>query len=92
MRRGMFIDEIYWDSTLLNIQFHGPTGFPKEKYNVKVVCWDKNSEREGSFWLAPGGYRFPGMPASKDAIWKIEIEDCLVYFAPIPSTSGLVTP
>ena len=91
MRRGMFIDEIYWASDLLNIRFHGPTGFTKETYKVKVVCWDNNKQREGNFLLAPGGYRFPSIPASKDAIWKIEIEDCLVYFAPIPSTSGLVT-
>jgi ssDNA thymidine ADP-ribosyltransferase, DarT len=68
MRRGMFIDEIYWASDLLNILFHGPIGFTKEKYQVKVVCWDNNSQREGSFSLAPGGYRFPSIPASKDAI------------------------
>ena len=91
MRRGMFIDEIYWASDLLNIQFHGPTGFTKDAYKVKVTCWDNNTPREGNFTLAPGGYRFPSIPASKDAVWKIEIEDCLVYFAPIPSTSGLVT-
>jgi hypothetical protein len=91
MRRGMFIDEIYWASDLLNIRFHGPTGFTKEAYEVKVTCWDNNKMREGNFSLAPGGYRFPSIPASKDAIWKIEIEDCLVHFAPIPSTSGLVT-
>jgi hypothetical protein len=91
MRRGIFIDEIYWASDLLNIRFHGPTGFTKNSYNVKVTCWDKGIQRDGNFALAPGGYRFPSIPATKDAIWKIEIEDCLAYFAPLPSTSGLVT-
>jgi hypothetical protein len=91
MRRGMFIDEIYWASDLLNIRFHGPTGFTKDAYDIKVTCWDNNQQREGHFKLAPGEYRFPSIPASRNAIWKIEIEGCLAYFASIPSTSGLVT-
>jgi hypothetical protein len=46
--------------------------------------------RVGYFELAPGSYRFPSLPASDKAIWRIEIEDCVVYHAPIPSMSGLV--
>jgi ssDNA thymidine ADP-ribosyltransferase, DarT len=90
MRRGMFIDEIYWSSNLLHVQFHGPTVFPKEKYAMKVLCWDRGTVRQEDFLVAPGRYHFPTLPASKDAIWRIELEGCVVYHAPIPSMSGLV--
>jgi hypothetical protein len=59
MRRGMFIDEIYWASNLLHMRFHGPTDFTKDKYAIKVCCWDNGSSREATFLLAPGRYRFP---------------------------------
>jgi hypothetical protein len=91
MRKGMFIDEIYWASDLLHMRFLGPTVYPQEQYSVKVCCWDNGyPPREGEFALAPGAYRFPSLPASKDAIWRIEFEGCVVYHAQIPSVSGLV--
>ncbi len=90
MRRGMFIDEIYWGSSLLHLHFHGPTGFTKEKYDVQILCRDGGQLKRGAFSLPPGNYRFPSMTASKDAIWRVELEGCLVYDAPIPSMSGLV--
>jgi hypothetical protein len=91
MRRGMFVDEVYWQSNLLNMRFHGPTGYTKEKYVIKVVCWDGATQNEKSYLAAPGIYHFPGIEASKDAIWRIEIEGCVVYHAPAPSISGLIT-
>jgi ssDNA thymidine ADP-ribosyltransferase, DarT len=91
MRRGMFIDEIYWASNLLHIRFHGPTVYPQERYSVKVCCWDDGCPPQGGeFALAPGAYHFPSLPASREAIWRIELEGCVVYHAPIPSVSGLV--
>src|ERR1700676_1315237 len=47
--RGMFIDEIYWASNLLHIHFRGPTGFTKERYAIRVVCWDGGAPREGNY-------------------------------------------
>lgn len=92
MRRGIFIDEIYWKDNELNLRFHGPTGFTKETYSIKVTCWDAGRKQEGNYNCAPGRYRFPGLPASKDAVWQVEIEGCVVYHATIPSMSGLVPP
>jgi hypothetical protein len=90
MRRGMFIDEIYWASGLLHINFHGPTGYTKDRYSIKVTCWDGAAQHEQSYLAAPGRYQFPGITASEDAIWRVEFEGCVVHHAPIPSTSGLV--
>jgi hypothetical protein len=91
MRRGMFVDEIYWQSNLLNMRFHGPTGYTKEKYGIKVICWDGGPPQEKNYVAAPGIYHFPGIAASKEAIWRVELEGCVVYHAQAPSTSGLVT-
>jgi hypothetical protein len=91
MRKGIFIDEIYWDSNILHMQFHGPAAFPKDKYAVSISCFDGGkTRRDGPFHLAPARYRFPSLTAPKDAVWRIEIEGCVVYHAPIPSLSGLV--
>jgi hypothetical protein len=91
MKWGMFIDEIYWASNLLHLKFHGPTVHPQERYSVRVFCWDGDAPpREGQFELTPGTYRFPSLPASKNAIWRIELEGCVAYHAQIPSVSGLV--
>jgi hypothetical protein len=90
MRRGIFVDEIYWSSNLLHMQFHGPTGYTKERYEIEVVCWDNGVRQAKRYSAAPGKYQFPGIMASKDAVWRVEIEGCAVYHAPIPSTSGLV--
>ncbi|MEX2036478.1 MAG: hypothetical protein WEA28_14930, partial [Xanthobacteraceae bacterium] len=57
---------------------------------IKVVCWDQGARREGNFSAAPGTYRFTSLPASKDAISRVEIEGCVMYHAGIPSVSGLV--
>jgi ssDNA thymidine ADP-ribosyltransferase, DarT len=92
MRRGIFIDEIYWDSRLLNLRFHGPVVYPQNSYSVTIHCSDVGvAPRTGHYGLSPGSYRFPALPASEKAIWRIEIEGCVVYHAPIPSTSGLVS-
>jgi len=91
MRKGLFIDEIYWEADMLHMRFHGPTVSPKEKYAIKVICWGVGDRREGDFLLAPGIYRFSSLPASKDAIWRIELEGCVVYHASVPSMSGLVS-
>jgi len=90
MRRGMFIDEIYWKANLLHMSFHGPTGFTKDRYAIKVTCWDGAARHERRYLAAPGSYHFPGITASKEAVWRIELEGCVVHDAPIPSTSGLV--
>lgn len=90
MRRGMFVDEIYWQSGLLHMQFHGPTGFTKEKYAIKISCWDGVSFYEKNYVASPGKYHFPGITASKDAIWRVELEGCVIYHATAPSTTGLV--
>jgi hypothetical protein len=58
MRRGMFIDEIYWASNLLNLQFHAPTGFTKENYKLKVTCWD-NQQKRRSFLSISRKISFP---------------------------------
>jgi ssDNA thymidine ADP-ribosyltransferase, DarT len=91
MRRGIFIDEIYWLSSVLYLKFHGPTGFTKEKYSVAISCRDGNIERTKNYSLEPGKYRFPDLHASKNAVWRIEIEGCIAYHAAAPATSGLVT-
>ncbi len=91
MKRGMFVDEIYWSSNLLHLKFHGPTDYPQPAYSLKVCCWDGGAPpRERAFELAPGRYRFPTLRASEKAIWRIELEGCVVHHAPIPSMSGLV--
>jgi hypothetical protein len=87
MRRGMFVDEVFWASGNLHLKFHGPTVFPKDRYAMKVICWDGGVQREGNFQIAPGYYRFTSMPASEDAIWQIELEGCVIYRAEIPSMS-----
>lgn len=89
-RWAIFIDEIYWLDNQMHMKFHGPTGFSKETYSVSVTCMEGNSIRHDQFDLKPGKYRFQSIPASKNAVWKIDIEGCLAYFAPVPSMSGLV--
>ncbi|MBI1204388.1 MAG: DUF4433 domain-containing protein [Rhodopseudomonas sp.] len=90
MRRGIFVDEIYWSSDLLRMRFHAPTVYPKDKYTVTITCWDGGNPKTQSWELAPSLYNFPSLRASKDAIWKIEIEGCMVYHDRVPSLSGLV--
>jgi hypothetical protein len=41
MRRGIFADEIYWANDLFHMRFHGPTGFTKDRYEIRIICWDK---------------------------------------------------
>ena len=72
------------------MSFHAPTGFTKEKYSIRITCTDLSVTRERAYMAAAGKYRFPDLQASKDAVWRIELEGCVVYHAPIPSTSGLV--
>jgi hypothetical protein len=91
MRRSMYIDEIYWASNFMHMQFHGPAGFTKEHYSLTVNYQDGSASKEGRFTVKPGvKYRFSSLPASKDAIWRIDLEGCIVYHAKIPSASGLV--
>jgi hypothetical protein len=91
MRRGIFIDEIYWSSNMMYLKFHGPTDFTKDKYAINVTCNDGGVIRRRSYFVAPGvSYRFAELQASMDAIWRIEFEGCIAYHGPIPSTSGLV--
>jgi hypothetical protein len=93
MRHGMSIDEIYWIDDHMQLKFHGPAvGLTKENYSLTARCDDNGSAREGRFLVKPNTlYRFVSMPASRDAVWRIELEDCLVYNAPLPSASGLVS-
>ena len=93
MRRAMFIDEIYWSSGLLHMRFHGPSEFPKANYSLKIISYDKGVSQEGRF-LAEAGvvYRFRSLPASDAAVWRVELEGCVVYHAKAPSVSGLVSP
>jgi hypothetical protein len=91
MRRGMFIDEIYWSDNVMFLKFHGPTGFTKDTYSITVTCDENGYRRQHSYSIAPTTlYRFPGLQASMNAVWRIELEGCLTYHGPIPSTSGLV--
>jgi hypothetical protein len=92
VRWGMFIDEIYWASDRLYLKFHGPSKYTKDQYRMRVVCWDRGTQRDENFLVKPGYYRLESLPASKDAIWRIELEGCVVYHAPVPSMSGLVPP
>jgi hypothetical protein len=91
MRRGIFIDEIYLEEGMMHLKFHGPTGFTKETYAIKVICHDRGTVTDGLYSVNPGiSYRFAGLQASAAAIWRIEFEGCLAYNGPIPSISGLV--
>jgi len=90
MRRGMFIDEIYWFSGMLHIKFHGPTDYTKDRYSVKVTCRDGRSKDARNYMLQPGNYHFADLRASADAIWKIELESCVAYEGSVPSRTGLV--
>jgi hypothetical protein len=90
MKRGMFIDEISWSSGQLLFKFHEPTDSPQTSYSLKVCCWDHDASAwEKTFAVASGRYRLK-LPVSEKAIWRIELENCVVYHAPVPSTSGLV--
>jgi hypothetical protein len=93
MRRGMFIDEIYWSSNFLHVRFHGPTGFIKDQYGLQITCND-GQKTSGGRYLARAGvtYRLSNLPASRDAVWQIYLEDCIVYYGQVPSVSGLVSP
>jgi hypothetical protein len=91
MRRGIFIDEIYWAAGMMHLKFNGPIGFTKETYVVNVICHDQGTVTQGRYSVSPGiSYRFARLQASAAAVWRIEFEGCLAYNGPIPSTSGLV--
>jgi len=93
MRRGMFMDEVFWSAGRLNFQFHGPTVYAKDNYNLRVVCHDRGKTREACFTVKGAKrYHISSMPASKDAVWEIYLENCIVYHAQAPSVAGLVTP
>jgi hypothetical protein len=93
MRQAMFIDEIYWADDFLHLQFHGPAKYPKQQYSLAVSYFDQGATKDGRF-LAEAGvkYRFPTLPASRDAVWRVELEGCIAYHAQVPSVSGLVAP
>jgi hypothetical protein len=90
MRKEMFIDEIYWENGFMHLNFHWPKHI-KDNYRLVVTCIDNGRKRTGSYQLKPGLYRFADFSASRDAVWYVEIEECMVYRAKIPSTSGLIT-
>ena len=90
MRRGMFIDEIYWENDLLYLKFHGPVGFTRDKYSLVVHCSEPGITRTKRYCVAPGRYRLADLAARSDAVWRVELEDCVVYEAEAPSVSGLV--
>ena len=91
MRRGIFIDEIYWSDGMMHLKFHGPTDFTRDNYKLNVTLSDRGVVNGGSYSVKPWvTYRFGGLRTSANAIWRIELEECLAYYGPIPSTSGLV--
>jgi hypothetical protein len=90
MRRGIFIDEIYWQNGVLHFLFHHPISSPQSDYEVHVEYTDQGAKKEQTAKLAPGRYQFPGLPASADAVWRIEIEGCIVYHAKAPALAGVV--
>jgi hypothetical protein len=53
MRRGMFIDEIYWASNLLNIQFHGPTGFHEGDIQSQGRLLGQQQPARRKFFIGP---------------------------------------
>ncbi len=92
MRRGIFIDEIYWSSKLMHLKFHGPVGYTKDRYLIQISCEDLGAIRQRDYLVAPGiRYRFSDLEASPHAIWQIYFEGCVAYRGPIPSIAGLVT-
>ena len=91
MRRGIFVDEIYWKDNLLYIAFHGPMDSRQETYELRITCLDKAIARQKVYNVGPGRYKCVGLEASKDANWRVEIERCLVYDFVAPSVSGLVS-
>jgi hypothetical protein len=90
VRRGIFIDELYWQNDFLHMKFHGPVVAAQDAYDVNVTCIDQGSIKTLNFQLSAKKYYFPSMPATRDAVWRIEIEGCCVYHARVPSLSGLV--
>ncbi|CAN5116295.1 hypothetical protein BH10PSE7_BH10PSE7_30620 [soil metagenome] len=89
-RRGIFIDEIYWHANEMHMRFHGPVDCVKDTYEVGLVCMDNSVSRRKQYDLKPGKYRFPDLSASPNALWRVNIEGCILYEAPIPSAAGLV--
>lgn len=92
MRRGIFLDEVYWSDDMLHISFHHPTSAAKATYQTRVTREDANGTKSETYQLEPKRYRFPALKGTRDAIWTVEIEDCLVYRASAPSASGVITP
>jgi hypothetical protein len=90
-RRGMFIDEIYWQDGHLYLSFHPAIEHIKEKYELKITCNDQGVLRERTYLTPHGKYCISDLRASKDAIWRIDLERCIVYHSTVPSVSGIIS-
>ena len=64
-RRGMFIDEIYWQDEFLHLSFHPAIEYVKEKYELKIVCIDRGVIKERTYSTPHGKYRIMDLRASK---------------------------
>jgi ssDNA thymidine ADP-ribosyltransferase, DarT len=86
-RKGIFIDDIFSKGGVLHLNFHGPESSRKQSYEVCATCGTKKWIGD----LAPGNWRFASLPVdSPGEFWKVEIEGCIAYEAPIVAQDNQV--
>lgn len=86
-RRGIYISELYTNQGTLHFEFAAPSTAQKTHYSVRVGC----GACSFSFNLEPKRWRVPQIAnADPNAEWRIEIEECLAFFGPVPASSPIV--